>query len=127
MGGSSSKEDTPDVISLWVRVKADGTATSQEQKAISKTITGRERTVALDVPSRTTFWEVKSMLKDRHNVFPNVPVDHWELSVSGMDGAPRMFAFPNGVGVPDSNAYLCEAGIQEAAELVAFIPAAEDD
>jgi hypothetical protein len=39
-----------------------------------------------------------------------------------MDGNPRMFAFAKKTVEPDDNAYLCEAGIEEAAELIAFVP-----
>jgi hypothetical protein len=44
------------------------------------------------------------------------------MQVSGMDGNPRMFAFAKKTAEPDDNAYLCEAGIEEAAELIAFVP-----
>ena len=42
-----------------------------------------------------------------------------------MDGNPRMFAFCKKTAEPDPNAYLYEAGIQEIAELIAYIPVPE--
>ena len=46
---------------------------------------------------------------------------HHTRQISGMDGNPRMFAFCNKTAEPDVNAYLYEAGIEEMAELIAYV------
>jgi len=71
--------------------------------------------------------DIKEILHHRHNVFPGLALAEWNLAITGMDGVPKMFAYPSKTNVPDVNAYLYETGIIEAAELTAFVPDPDDE
>mmetsp|Transcript_32290 Transcript_32290/g.50341 ORF Transcript_32290/g.50341 Transcript_32290/m.50341 type:complete len:124 (+) Transcript_32290:54-425(+) len=121
MGGWWSSEATK--VTLWVRVKPDPELDlGKAHRPRAQNLDGTERSIELEVSSNVTISEVKYILKERHHVFLDLPVDAWNISISGMDGNPRMFAFPTGTTVPDDNAFLHECGINEAAELIAYVP-----
>mmetsp|Transcript_3763 Transcript_3763/g.8717 ORF Transcript_3763/g.8717 Transcript_3763/m.8717 type:complete len:132 (+) Transcript_3763:61-456(+) len=128
MGGIWSTEK-PKPVTLYVRVKEKSSDKEPDDPedvegdfVSAKHVRPGQRVIELTVHQRFTFGEVKQRLQEEFGVFSDKWIHQWKLAISGMDGNPRMFAFCNKTAEPDTNAYLYEAGIEELAELIAYLP-----